>query len=63
MQAPHLLDIEVAGVLRRLVPLKGIRPARAEQARDEFRRLRHRAVCASRLVASHLAGAQFPGGL
>jgi predicted nucleic acid-binding protein len=36
MQAPHLLDIEVAQVLRRLVQLKGIKAARAEQALDDL---------------------------
>ena len=36
MQAPHLLDIEVAQALRRLVQLKGIKATRAEQALDDL---------------------------
>jgi len=36
LQAPHLLDIEVAQALRRLVQFKGITAARAKQALDDF---------------------------
>jgi predicted nucleic acid-binding protein len=36
LQAPHLVDIEVAQALRRLVQLKAIAAIRAEQALDDF---------------------------
>jgi predicted nucleic acid-binding protein len=36
LQAPHLVDIEVAQALRRLVQLKAITAVRAEQALDDF---------------------------
>jgi predicted nucleic acid-binding protein len=36
LDAPHLLDIEVAQALRRLVQLNGITVRRAEQALDDF---------------------------
>ncbi|MGH8287211.1 MAG: type II toxin-antitoxin system VapC family toxin [Steroidobacteraceae bacterium] len=36
LHAPHLLDIEIAQALRRLVQLKDITPGRAEQALDDF---------------------------
>jgi predicted nucleic acid-binding protein len=36
LHAPHLLDIEIAQALRRLVQLKEITPARARQALDDF---------------------------
>jgi predicted nucleic acid-binding protein len=39
MHAPHLLDIEVAQVLRRLVQRKEITRARAEQALDDLENL------------------------
>ncbi|MGQ0836002.1 MAG: type II toxin-antitoxin system VapC family toxin [Gammaproteobacteria bacterium] len=35
LHAPHLLDIEVAQALRRLVQLEEITPARAQQALDD----------------------------
>jgi predicted nucleic acid-binding protein len=34
--APHLLDVEIAQALRRLVQLKGITVSRAEQALDDL---------------------------
>lgn len=36
LDAPHLLDVEVAQALRRLVQLKDITAVRAEQAVDDF---------------------------
>jgi predicted nucleic acid-binding protein len=36
LHAPHLLDIEIAQALRRLVQLKELTPARARQALDDF---------------------------
>jgi predicted nucleic acid-binding protein len=39
MHAPHLLDVEVAQVLRRLVRLKEVTVARAEQALDDLPKL------------------------
>ncbi|MGH8285789.1 MAG: type II toxin-antitoxin system VapC family toxin [Steroidobacteraceae bacterium] len=36
LHAPHLLDIEITQALRRLVQLKDITPARAEQALDDL---------------------------
>lgn len=36
LHAPHLLDIEIAQALRRLVQLKQITPHRAEQALEDF---------------------------
>ena len=36
LHAPHLLDIEIAQALRRLVQLKDITPRRAEQALADF---------------------------
>ena len=36
LHAPHLLDVEVAQSLRRLVQLRQLSPARAEQALDDF---------------------------
>jgi predicted nucleic acid-binding protein len=37
LHAPHLLDIEVAQALRRLVQLKNVTAGRAEQALKDFR--------------------------
>jgi predicted nucleic acid-binding protein len=39
LHAPHLLDIEVAQALRRLVRLEEITPARAQQALDDHQAL------------------------
>jgi predicted nucleic acid-binding protein len=39
MHAPHLLDVEVTQVLRRLVRLKEVTAARAEQALDDLSKL------------------------
>ncbi|HWS63485.1 MAG TPA: type II toxin-antitoxin system VapC family toxin [Steroidobacteraceae bacterium] len=39
MHAPHLLDVEVTQVLRRLVRLKEVTVARAEQALDDLSKL------------------------
>jgi predicted nucleic acid-binding protein len=39
MHAPHLLDVEVAQVLRRLVQRKEVTVARAEQALDDLSKL------------------------
>lgn len=36
LQAPHLLDVEIAQALRRLVQLKAITAVRAGQALDDF---------------------------
>jgi predicted nucleic acid-binding protein len=36
LHAPHLLDIEVAQALRRLVKLKDLNPLRARQALDDY---------------------------
>jgi predicted nucleic acid-binding protein len=36
LHAPHLIDVEVAQALRRLVQLKQVTAARAEQALDDF---------------------------
>lgn len=36
LHAPHLIDIEVAQALRRLVQLKEVTAARAEQALEDF---------------------------
>jgi len=36
LDAPHLLDVEVAQALRRLVHLNAVTAARAEQALDDF---------------------------
>lgn len=37
LHAPHLIDVEVAQALRRLVQLKEVTAARAGQALDDFR--------------------------
>jgi predicted nucleic acid-binding protein len=39
LNAPHLLDLEVAQVLRRLVQLREITPARAQEALDDHSEL------------------------
>jgi predicted nucleic acid-binding protein len=39
MHAPHLLDVEVTQVLRRLVQRREVTVARAEQALDDLSRL------------------------
>lgn len=36
LHAPHVLDIEMAQALRRMVQLKDITPARANEALDDF---------------------------
>ena len=36
MHAPHLLDVEITQVLRRLVQLKEISPLRGQQALDDY---------------------------
>jgi len=39
LNAPHLLDLEVAQVLRRLTQMKEISPARAHQALEDYQGL------------------------
>jgi predicted nucleic acid-binding protein len=39
LNAPHLLDLEVAQVLRRLTQMKEISPARAHQALEDYQAL------------------------
>lgn len=39
LHAPHLIDIEVTQVLRRLLQLRDLTPARADQALGDFRDL------------------------
>jgi predicted nucleic acid-binding protein len=40
VHAPHLVDIEVASALRRQCSLGGIAQARAQQALEDFRKMR-----------------------